>query len=130
MGDRVLVTGKAGDTAVPFTPVRVVLMKSGDIAQKHAQEQADWQKRGSGGLVTAVDPSSGAITIAVGAKKVEVKTSGSTVYRRYSGDSINLKMLCRAHWRRCRWATSYGFAATSPTTAVLLKPRRLSAVLS
>src|SRR5579864_3912921 len=54
VGDRALVTGKAGDTAVPFTPVRVVLMKSGDIAQKHAQEQADWQKRGSGGLVTAV----------------------------------------------------------------------------
>ncbi len=91
VGDRALVTGKAGDTAVPFTPVRVVLMKSGDIAQKHAQEQADWQKRGSGGLVTAVDPATGTLTIAVGAKKVAVKTSSSTVFRRYSGDSIKFE---------------------------------------
>src|SRR5271170_7203750 len=53
VGDRVLAIGKPGAAADQFTASRVVLMKSGDIAQKHAQEQADWQKRGSGGLVTA-----------------------------------------------------------------------------
>ncbi len=66
-------------------------MKSGDIAQKHAQEQADWQKRGTGGLVTAADPAAGTFTIAVGTKKVEVKTTSATIYRRYSGGSVKFE---------------------------------------
>src|ERR1700735_4744376 len=67
VGDRVLVTGKAGDDAAGFTASRVILMKSGDIAQKHESEQADWQKHGSGGIVSAVDAGSGVVTISVGA---------------------------------------------------------------
>ncbi len=55
VGDRVLVSGKAGDTAGAFSASRVILMKSSDIAQKHEMEQADWQKRGTGGIVSAVD---------------------------------------------------------------------------
>ena len=54
VGDRVLVTGKASDDG-GFTALRVILMKSTDIAEKNTAEQADWQKRGSGGLVSAVD---------------------------------------------------------------------------
>jgi Domain of unknown function (DUF5666) len=91
VGDRVLALGKPGATADQFTATRVVLMKSGDIAQKHAQEQADWQKRGSGGLVTASDPAAGTFTIAVGPKKVEVKTTSATIYRRYSGGSVKFE---------------------------------------
>src|ERR1700738_2544621 len=91
VGDRVLVTGKAGDAADQFTASRVILMKSSDIAQKHAAEQADWQKRGSGGVVTAVDSATGTLTVAEGAKKVAVKTSGTTIFRRYSGDSIKFE---------------------------------------
>jgi hypothetical protein len=91
VGDRVLAIGKPGAAADQFTASRVVLMKSGDIAQKHAQEQADWQKRGSGGLVTAADPAAGTFTIAVGAKKVEVKTTSATIYRRYSGGSVKFE---------------------------------------
>ena len=91
VGDRILATGKAGDTADKFNAARVILMKSGDIAQKHAAEQADWQKRGSGGLVTAADAASGTFTIAVGTKKVEVKTTPTTIYRRYSGGSVKFE---------------------------------------
>ena len=91
VGDRVLVTGKPGDVATQLTAARVVLMKSNDIAQKRAQEQADWQKRGSGGIVSAIDPGKGTLTVAEGAKKVEVKTSGTTIFRRYAGDSIKFE---------------------------------------
>jgi co-chaperonin GroES (HSP10) len=91
VGDRILATGKAGDTADKFTAARVILMKSGDIAQKHAAEQADWQKRGSGGLVTAADNASGVFTIAAGAKKIEIKTAPTTIYRRYSGGSVKFE---------------------------------------
>ena len=89
VGDRVLATGSAGDSANALTAVRVVLMKSGDIAQKNAAQQADWQKRGSGGIITAVSGSS--VTIAVGAKKVEVATTPKTIFRRYSGDSVKFE---------------------------------------
>jgi len=66
-------------------------MKSTDIAQKHAQEQADWQKRGSGGLVNAVDTATGMLTVTEGAKKVQVKSTNSTIFRRYSGASIKFE---------------------------------------
>ncbi len=91
VGDRVLVTGKAGDDASAFAASRVILMKSTDIAQKHTMEMADWQKRGMGGLVSAVDASTGTVTISAGAKKIQVQTSGSTQFRRYAGDSVKFE---------------------------------------
>ena len=90
-GDRVLVTGKAGDAAASFAAARVILMKSSDIAQKHETEQADWQKRGTGGIVSAVDAGTGTLTVTVGAKKVAVTTSGKTQFRRYAGDSVKFE---------------------------------------
>src|ERR1700722_16211047 len=91
VGDRVLVTGKAGDDAGSLTASRVILMKSSDIAQKNEAEKADWQKRGSGGLVSAVDAGSGTVTISAGAKKIQVQTSGTTKFRRYAGDSVKFE---------------------------------------
>jgi hypothetical protein len=90
-GDRVLVSGKAGDNAGTFAAARVILMKSSDIAQKHETEQADWQKRGTGGIVSAVDAGTGTLTVTVGAKKVAVATSGKTQFRRYAGDSVKFE---------------------------------------
>jgi hypothetical protein len=89
-GDRVLVSGKAGDGA-GFTASRVILMKSSDIAQKHEAEQGDWQKRGTGGIVNSVDAGSGAVTVSVGAKKLIVNTSSTTKFRRYAGDSVKFE---------------------------------------
>ena len=91
VGDRVLVSGKAGDAAGSFSAARVILMKSGDIAQKHETEQADWQKRGTGGIVSAVDAGTGTLTVTVGAKKVAVTTSPKTQFRRYAGDSVKFE---------------------------------------
>jgi hypothetical protein len=88
VGDRVLVTGKASDDG-GFTALRVILMKSTDIAEKNAAEKADWQKRGSGGLVSAVDGST--LTISVGGKKIQLQTTDSTKFRRYSGDSVKFE---------------------------------------
>ena len=91
VGDRVLVNGKAGDDAATFTAARVILMKSSDIAQKHEMEQADWQKRGSGGIVSAVDAGTGTLTVTVGPRKIAVTTSGKTGFRRYAGDSVKFE---------------------------------------
>ena len=66
-------------------------MKSGDIAQKHAAEEADWQRRGMGGIVSAVDPAAGVVTVSSGAKKVQVKTTATTVFQRYAPDSVKFE---------------------------------------
>jgi co-chaperonin GroES (HSP10) len=91
IGDRVLVNGKPGDTPTTFVASRVILMKFSDIAQKHEMEQADWQRRGSGGIVSAIDTGTGRLTVAVGARKITVNTSDKTVFRRYAGDSVKFE---------------------------------------
>jgi len=91
LGDRVLVTGKPKDDADSFLASRVILMKSGDIVQKHQMEQADWQKRGTGGIVTSIDAGTGALVVATGARKTLVSTSSRTKYLRYAGDSVKFE---------------------------------------
>lgn len=87
-GDRVLVTGKSGDDG-SFVATRVILMKSTAIAQKNEQEKADWQRRGSGGIVSAVNGST--LTVSSGMRKIAVETSATTKFRRYAGDSVKFE---------------------------------------
>jgi hypothetical protein len=86
-GDRALVTGTAGDTGAALTAERVVLMKAAAIEQTHAAEDAAWTQ-GGGGIVKSVDPATGSIVVANGLKTFTVRTTPSTIVRRYSGDSV------------------------------------------
>lgn len=88
VGDRAMVTGKAGDTPDTLTAIRVILMKSSDIAQMQEQQQADWKARGTGGIVSTVDPATGTITIASGTKKLTIATTSKTAFKRFAGDSV------------------------------------------
>ncbi len=91
-GDRVLVRGKMADDGKSLLGASLIDMKKMDIAQKQAHEREEWQKHGVGGLVSAVDPSSGIITIATTAvgtgKDVAIHISKDTVLRRYAPNSI------------------------------------------
>jgi hypothetical protein len=92
LGDRILVRGRASDDAKTMTAVGIIAMKRTDLEAKNAQDREDWQKRGIGGLVSAVDPATGTITISTGtgatAKTVAIHTTKSTVLRRYAPDSV------------------------------------------
>ncbi|MBV8113746.1 MAG: hypothetical protein JO300_03325 [Silvibacterium sp.] len=88
VGDRVLVSATAGEAGSPGTALRIIAMKQGDIAQKQKVEQADWQRRGTGGLVKTVDPAASTITIAAGSRTVVIHTTPKTVYKRYDPSSI------------------------------------------
>jgi exosome complex RNA-binding protein Csl4 len=92
VGDRVLVRVRASDDAKAMTAVWVIAMKRTDLEAKKAQDREDWQKRGIGGLVSAVDPATGTITISTGTgattKTVAIHTAKSTVLRRYAPDSV------------------------------------------
>ena len=83
-GDRVLMV-VAGD---PPAATIVVVNKQSDIAAKQQQEQADWARRGVGGLVKSVDPSAGTVTITATNRTVTIHTTPATVVRRYAPDSV------------------------------------------
>ena len=91
-GDRILVRGKAADDGKSLLAVSVIAMKKADIAEKRTHEREEWQKHGVGGLVSAVDPATGSITIATSAlganKTVTVNVSKETILRRYSPGSV------------------------------------------
>jgi hypothetical protein len=92
VGDRILVRGRASDDANSMMAVGVIAMKRTDLEAKKAHDRDDWQKRGIGGLVSAVDPASGTITISTGAgaaaKTVAIHTTKTSVLRRYAPDSV------------------------------------------
>jgi hypothetical protein len=92
VGDRIRVRGQGSADGTSIAALEVIIISHSDLEARHEQERQDWQKRGLGGLVSAVDPATGTVTISVtslGAKKdVAVHTSKTTVFRRYSPDSV------------------------------------------
>lgn len=88
VGDRVLAAVKAGDTPTSFTAREVILMKSADIAHMQAEQEAEWKANGVGGIVSSVDPATGAIAITSGTKKITIDTSSKTVFKRFANDSV------------------------------------------
>ena len=72
--------------------VGIIAMKSTDLEAQKAQDTEDWQKRGIGGLVSAVDRAAGTITISTGsgptAKTVIIHTTTNTILRRYAPNSV------------------------------------------
>lgn len=91
-GDRVLVRGQGWADGHSISALAVIVMKQGDVSAKQEREREDWQKRGVGGLVAAVDTASGAITISTGGfgatRKIAVLTAKNTVLRRYAPNSV------------------------------------------
>ena len=87
VGDRMLVQGSpASGGQVEAT--RIVVMAKGDIAQKQQQEQQAWT-RGTGGIVTEVDPATSSVTVSsMPGVNVVVKATPQTVIRRYSPSSV------------------------------------------
>lgn len=90
VGDRVRVRGQAAGDAI--NALEIIAMARTDLEARRQQEQQDWQKRGTGGLVSSVDASTGTVTITVtgfaGKKDIAVHTTNSTVFRRYAPDSV------------------------------------------
>jgi len=91
-GDRVRVRGKNSADSKFLIGMELIAIKHLDIQAKREQERADWQKRGIGGLVKAVDAAAGTVTISVsalgGARDVTLHIAPNTVLRRYAPDSV------------------------------------------
>ncbi|HEX5236021.1 MAG TPA: hypothetical protein VFW25_11900 [Silvibacterium sp.] len=88
VGDRVLAAIHPSADGSSATANTVIAMKQSALAQHQQAEQADWQRRGVGGLVKSVDTANGSIAVASGARNLTVHTTPQTIVRRYSPDSI------------------------------------------
>lgn len=89
VGDRMLVRGAPGNAADSIAAASIVVMKQADVTQKQQEELQDWQKRGAGGIVSAIDAATGTITVAVTPSiGFAVKISKDTGFLRYAPNSI------------------------------------------
>ena len=93
--DRIYVAGRLADDAKTINALTIVLMKQSDVAAKQVHDREDWQKRGLGGMVSAVDPAARTITISQpsqgGSKVITIHAPKSTVVRQYAPDSIKFE---------------------------------------
>ena len=88
VGDRMLLRGRSGANGA-IEATTLVVMKQADVAQKQQHDREDWQKRGTGGIVSAIDAATGTFTVSVTPTlSVVVKTSKDTSFLRYSPDSV------------------------------------------
>jgi hypothetical protein len=91
VGDRVRVRGTASADAASIAALEIIVIPTSVVAAVSEQMRQDWQKRGIGGPVTAVDAAAGTVTISTssfaGKKSVAVHTSKSTILHRYAPDS-------------------------------------------
>jgi hypothetical protein len=89
-GDRVVAIGQVGADQKSFEARTVYVMTSADVAQIHAKEQEDWQKRGTTGIVTEVNPAAKTIVIKAGRGLYTVQAAATTEFLRYAPDSAKL----------------------------------------
>jgi co-chaperonin GroES (HSP10) len=88
VGDRMLLRGRAGANG-DIEATTIVVMKQADVAQKQQHDREDWQKRGTGGIVSAIDAAAGTFTVSVTPTlSVLVKATKDTNFLRYSPNSV------------------------------------------
>jgi len=94
VGDTIRARGMSSGTN-GIAALEIIVITRSAVEAVSDQIRQDWQKRGLGGSVSAVDPGAGTITISVagfgGAKTITVHASKSTIVRRYSPDSIKFE---------------------------------------
>ena len=93
VGDRVLAQGALNDVQKSVEALRIVDMSQADLAKKHQQEQAEWQRRGVAGMATAKDVEKNTLTLRLPSMMgdgdvVNVAISNKTVFKRYIQDSV------------------------------------------
>lgn len=97
VGDRVLVRGRPAGDQNTLLATSVIVMTQTDLAKAHEAERLEWQQRGIGGLVKAVDPQAKEITISVPntpptpgnpTRPVTIALAANAVLLRYAPDSV------------------------------------------
>lgn len=89
-GDRVAASGQFGADQKSFEARTVLVLTKAAVAEVHEKEQEDWQKRGTMGIVTEVNPAAKTIVIKAGRGQYTIQTAATTEFLRYAPDSAKL----------------------------------------
>ena len=89
-GDRLVASGQMSADQKTLEAHTILIMTKSDIAEIHQKEQEDWQKRGTTGIASSVDPAAQVLTMKVGQREVTVRPSAKTELLRYALDSAKL----------------------------------------
>jgi hypothetical protein len=96
-GDRVLVRGRVSEDQKSIAATSVIVMTKSDLASAREAERLDWQRRGIGGTVQAVNPETREMTVMVPTARptpgnpthpVTVAVGANAVLLRYAPDSV------------------------------------------
>ncbi len=93
VGDRLLARGTLTEDKKTLAGRQLVVMNRSDIDLKHEQERAEWRRRGLAGVIKALDPATGQITVEtrslVGSQTVVVATADRhSSFKRYAPESV------------------------------------------
>jgi hypothetical protein len=92
VGDRLLARGHKDPSASKLDAMIVIVMTAGELEQRHQAELADWQKRGTHGVLASADPSTKQLTMTErtpsGPETVTVVTTPTTQFTRYAQNSV------------------------------------------
>jgi len=92
VGDKVYARGKVSEDRKSVPAQKLVVMSKGDIQKMHERERAEWQRRGAAGIITALNPEKGEVTLQTrgrdGVKPLIVSAVDSVKFRRYAPDSV------------------------------------------
>ncbi|HWR50891.1 MAG TPA: hypothetical protein VN428_07270 [Bryobacteraceae bacterium] len=91
-GDRVVARGVAGEDGKSLSARSVIVMAKADVARKQAADRAAWDRRGMGGVVTAVNPQANEITVKALApgesQTITISLAEGARVRRYAPESV------------------------------------------
>jgi hypothetical protein len=96
-GDRVLVRGRVSEDQKSIIATAVIVMTKSDLASAREAERSDWQRRGIGGTVQAVNPETREITVMPPSAPpargnpthaVSIALKADAVLLRYAPDSV------------------------------------------
>jgi hypothetical protein len=92
VADRILARGQNAGESGFFKASSIIVMTKDDLSRKRAAELAEWETRGVGGVITALNPDSREITIstsgAAGAKPTVISLAPGAILRRYAPSSV------------------------------------------
>jgi hypothetical protein len=87
VGDEVVAYYRGALDQKPLVATSIVVRTKADLGALAQQQAEDWKKRGSRGIVSAVDPGAKTITVKSGQRTVTIQAGDKTIVRRYSPDS-------------------------------------------
>jgi hypothetical protein len=86
-GDRAVVVAPQSADPKTMNAAAVLVMSKSDVASLQQKDIDDWRKRGTTGIITAIDPAKKTVTIKAGSRTFTVQPSEKTTYFRYALDS-------------------------------------------